>query len=371
MRAAAAALLCSLALAACASSAAASCSFPLVTGGSGRSVYTIQYLLNYHGYAIGVDGIWGTNTKNAVMQFQTRSGLPADGMVGTNTWKALIVLTQLNDTGYQVKAVQDQLRYHYSYSVSIDGIFGTGTQNAVIGVQKSRGALANGAVDDDTWLDLLDDTCNTTTPAGGKTVAQAVADAGCSTAVCKGLSTQLVDQSNCIQSGLFSSISGMASVSLSSSAAAVPYLQTAAKSDLAKAVAQRGTTMTINSALRTLPQQLLLYQWYLKGLCGITAAASPGSSNHNGGAAVDINDADGWISAMQANHWTKLGSWDPPHYDYDYAEDVRSLSVKSFQQLWNINNPSDPIGEDGLYGPATEAAMLASPIDGFPQGATC
>ncbi len=34
--------------------------------------------------------------------------------------------------------------------------------------------------------------------------------------------------------------------------------------------------MTINSGLRTLPQQLMLYTWMLRKQCRITAAAQPG-----------------------------------------------------------------------------------------------
>lgn len=35
-----------------------------------------------------------------------------------------------------------------------------------------------------------------------------------------------------------------------------------------------------------------------------------------------------------------------------------NLSVKAFQRLWNRKNPSAKIGEDGIYGPATERAIL-------------
>ena len=52
-------------------------------------------------------------------------------------------------------------------------------------------------------------------------------------------------------------MTGIIGISLSTSAAAVPYLQTTALNAVKKAVIARGgVTMTVNSALRTLPQQL-------------------------------------------------------------------------------------------------------------------
>ncbi|MGI6007374.1 MAG: peptidoglycan-binding protein [Ruminococcus sp.] len=40
----------------------------------------------------GADGIFGTATKAAVMEFQKQKGLSVDGVVGKNTWKALLEL---------------------------------------------------------------------------------------------------------------------------------------------------------------------------------------------------------------------------------------------------------------------------------------
>jgi hypothetical protein len=54
---------------------------------------------------------------------------------------------------------------------------------------------------------------------------------------------------------IYKRITGVSGISLSTSAKAVPYLQTAALNALKKAIASRGTTLSINSALRTLPQQ--------------------------------------------------------------------------------------------------------------------
>jgi MYXO-CTERM domain-containing protein len=168
--------------------------------------------------------------------------------------------------------------------------------------------------------------------------------------------------------GTMTKIDDIPNVTLGS--AVFPYLQTPARNALAAAVAARGVPMSINSALRTLPQQYLLYRWYKTGRCGIGLAASPGTSNHEGAVAVDINDNAGWRTTMQAKGFRWLGASDPVHYDYIAGGiDLRGISVKAFQRLWNRNHPEDPIAEDGGYGAATETRLAKSPVGGFVQGA--
>ena len=59
-------------------------------GSTGSEVTQIQQRLNELGYNAGkADGIFGTNTKNAVLAFQRDYGLSADGIAGPNTLKAL------------------------------------------------------------------------------------------------------------------------------------------------------------------------------------------------------------------------------------------------------------------------------------------
>ena len=59
-------------------------------GSTGSEVKSIQTRLNELGYYNGnIDGIFGTQTKKAVMQFQKDYGLTADGIVGSNTLKSL------------------------------------------------------------------------------------------------------------------------------------------------------------------------------------------------------------------------------------------------------------------------------------------
>jgi hypothetical protein len=202
------------------------------------------------------------------------------------------------------------------------------------------------------------------------TVATAVAQS-CTTTSVKGLATQLVEEIQCLKPGSLTRIDKTPGLSLG--AAVFPYLQTPAAQALVAAQKARGTTMTINSALRALPQQYLLYRWYQQGRCGIGLAARPGTSNHESALAVDIEDNAGWRTAMTNKSFRWLGASDPVHYDYVGPGRITlsGLSVLAFQRLWNRNNPTDKIGEDGAYGPATEARLAKSPIGGFPKGADC
>ena len=59
-------------------------------GSRGETVKTIQRKLKNWGYYNGaVDGIFGTQTKEAVKYFQRKNGLTADGIVGKQTLSAL------------------------------------------------------------------------------------------------------------------------------------------------------------------------------------------------------------------------------------------------------------------------------------------
>lgn len=63
-------------------------------GSSGDVVKTIQRKLKNWGYYTGgVDGIFGAQTKKAVVFFQQKNGLSADGVVGTKTLAALGIST--------------------------------------------------------------------------------------------------------------------------------------------------------------------------------------------------------------------------------------------------------------------------------------
>ena len=63
----------------------------LKIGSKGIYVQLLQSVLNRLGYGAGeVDGIFGVRTENAVKRFQRTVGLTVDGIVGKNTWNALM-----------------------------------------------------------------------------------------------------------------------------------------------------------------------------------------------------------------------------------------------------------------------------------------
>ncbi|MBO4323257.1 MAG: spore cortex-lytic enzyme [Clostridia bacterium] len=63
-------------------------------GSTGDIVKKIQTKLKNWGYYGGsVDGVYGTQTKNAVKSFQKKNGLTADGIVGAKTLAALGIST--------------------------------------------------------------------------------------------------------------------------------------------------------------------------------------------------------------------------------------------------------------------------------------
>ncbi len=55
----------------------------------GPRVTELQERLNGHGENLATDGIFGQATRAAVIRFQTRKKLRVDGIVGSETWRAL------------------------------------------------------------------------------------------------------------------------------------------------------------------------------------------------------------------------------------------------------------------------------------------
>lgn len=65
--------------------------FPLLKRGSiSNYVLIAQDDLNTLGFRTGgLDGIFGAQTRNAVLQYQKSRGLSSDGIIGCNTWRSL------------------------------------------------------------------------------------------------------------------------------------------------------------------------------------------------------------------------------------------------------------------------------------------
>jgi len=206
----------------------------------------------------------------------------------------------------------------------------------------------------------------------GLTVNEVAAAAGCSTTAVRGLSEQVIQVVNCLRPGMYHEIPSRANLSLGS--AVFPYLEAPARDHLIAALdAHPSTTMYVTSMLRTVVAQYLLYYWYQHGLCGIGAAAQPGSSQHESGLAIDVSNYSAWVQALEAHGFTWYGAGDEVHFTYTGpgAVDLRSDGVLAFQKLWNHNHPSDRIAEDGVYGPETAQRIGKSPPDGFPLVPPC
>ncbi|MFC9272463.1 N-acetylmuramoyl-L-alanine amidase [Streptomyces zhihengii] len=129
----------------------------LRAGSTGAQVSAAQWLLNAQGFNAGaVDGDFGTGTAAAVRAFQTAKGLAADGTVGPKTWTALLsagarpVLEQ-GSTGEAVQRLQRALTAALARTVSADGIFGSGTAQAVRDYQSTRGLTVDAEVGPATW----------------------------------------------------------------------------------------------------------------------------------------------------------------------------------------------------------------------------
>ena len=157
----------------------------LQSGDSGSKVTQLQNALKLLGfYTGGVDGKFGSGTKNAVIQFQRANGLTADGLAGTKT--QTLLYAQVNNgisggtsssgssssgtssgtsgftrtlrkgyTGADVIAVQQKLKELGFYSGSVDGVYGTGSIAAVKKFQQQNGLTADGLVGSRTYAALM------------------------------------------------------------------------------------------------------------------------------------------------------------------------------------------------------------------------
>lgn len=170
---------------------------PIRQGDSGTAVFTLQRQLNritkdypFLG-KLTVDGVFGSRMAATVRAFQKQFNLTADGMVGRQTWykisyiyvsvKDLAELTSegevssgtLSDgtwggtvlrtgsTGSAVEQLQFWLNTLAQYessipSLTVDGVYGTGTANAVRAFQRKYGLTVDGVVGRATWTEVYD-----------------------------------------------------------------------------------------------------------------------------------------------------------------------------------------------------------------------
>ncbi len=212
---------------------------------------------------------------------------------------------------------------------------------------------------------------NLGTPSIDGTPVSSFESTACATSTVLALSIQIAQEVDCLNPGQLVVFDESATITFSGSAV-LPYLSTQARTSLlAAADAGGGKVMAVTSVFRTVVQQYLLRRWFELGRCGITAAAQPGSSNHESGRAIDLSNYSEWIAGLEAQGLAHDVPGDPVHFDHLSSPDIRGADVLAFQRLWNKNAPDDPIGEDGSYGAQTEERVKRAPAEGFGIGASC
>lgn len=124
-------------------------------------VAEIQKILNErYGLNIGVDNIYGNETKRALVKgLQTELNkqygrrLSVDGIFGTNTYNACINVRE-GAKGNITWLIQAMLVCH-SFDISVDGIFGNATKNAIKELQKRNGLSVDGICGKNTFNKLF------------------------------------------------------------------------------------------------------------------------------------------------------------------------------------------------------------------------
>lgn len=129
-------------------------------GQTSDNVTGVQYLLSSHDIATDADGVFGPATLESVTAFQSDNGLDADGVVGEDTWSALITTVKNGSSGDAVKAAQTMLN-KYGYELEVNGTFDDTTEEATLAFQEKFGLDADGVVGPNTWRYL------SAAPAGG------------------------------------------------------------------------------------------------------------------------------------------------------------------------------------------------------------
>ena len=161
--------------------------FALARGAMGSDVAWMQFLLEYIGYFYdqvqspgGIDGVFGSKTRDSLESFQREFSLPVTGTADETTWNALTAtffslaaagseqiaeaagpeypghVMKLGSAGNAVMQLQlwmNQVAVLYCAAefVPVDGVFGETTDQAVRLFQEGLGLPVTGVVDEETW----------------------------------------------------------------------------------------------------------------------------------------------------------------------------------------------------------------------------
>ncbi|SDC72802.1 peptidoglycan-binding domain-containing protein [Actinokineospora iranica] len=138
-------------------------------GSRGDAVREAQQRLAAHGFDPGrADGAFGPRTREATRRFQSARGLTADGVIGPNTWGALLAAPpaaapaprptiRRGAKGDLVREAQNLLnaRLPNLPPLNVDGDFGRATEARVKDAQRAFGLAADGVIGPATWPRLL------------------------------------------------------------------------------------------------------------------------------------------------------------------------------------------------------------------------
>ena len=161
--------------------------FALAQGAMGSDVAWMQFLLEYIGYFYdqvqspgGIDGVFGSKTRDSLESFQREFSLPVTGTADETTWNALTAtffslaaagseqiaeaagpeypgyvmkLGSAGDAVMQLQLWMNQVAVLYCAAefVPVDGVFGETTEQAVRLFQEGLGLPVTGVVDGETW----------------------------------------------------------------------------------------------------------------------------------------------------------------------------------------------------------------------------
>jgi murein DD-endopeptidase MepM/ murein hydrolase activator NlpD len=138
---------------------------------SSARVAALQAALKYRGlYPVSVDGVKGPITTRGVRRFQRRKQLLVDGIAGPQTKRAIGAralgarMLQKGNRGWDVAALQFRLLKHGFPPGGVDGVFGAGTQSAVMSFQSAQGLGADGIAGPATVAALRGRSSSSSTP---------------------------------------------------------------------------------------------------------------------------------------------------------------------------------------------------------------
>ncbi|BAU83234.1 hypothetical protein SLA_2306 [Streptomyces laurentii] len=115
----------------------------------------LQYLLRSWGYKVRTDGFFREDTRDAVVDFQKKNDLTADGKVGDQTWPELVKEVGPGSGPFEVRALQELLNNVDQGATPVTGTFTTTTGADLGYFQRLHGLPETRRANQETWLALL------------------------------------------------------------------------------------------------------------------------------------------------------------------------------------------------------------------------